>query len=126
MGETHLGLDLSFEDTGDYLVVGAKGEWTREGADEGFQHVSQKARSLGRNRILLDVRELSAPQYEMDRFEAGEAIANLFPPPFKVVAVRTVEKMSKFAENVAVNRGAHAIVLTDIDEAVRWLTEDSE
>jgi hypothetical protein len=58
----------------------------------------------------------------MDRFMAGEAIARLFPSPFKVVALRSDDLMDKFAENVAVNRSANAIVLSDIDEAVRWLT----
>jgi len=115
-------LDLSFEDTGDYLHVRVRGDWTRQEIMAGIQNVAERVQSVGQTRVLLDIRELSSPKNEMDRFMAGEAIARLFPSPFKVVALRSKDLMDKFAENVAVNRGANAMVLSDIDEAVRWLT----
>jgi hypothetical protein len=115
-------LDLSFEDTGIYLHVRVRGDWTRKEIIAGIQNVAERAQSVGQTRVLLDIRELSSPKNEMDRFMAGEAIARLFPSPFKVVALWSDDLMDKFAENVAVNRGANAIVLSDIDEAVRWLT----
>ena len=118
-------LDLSFEDAGDYLHISAKGEWEREEVTKGIRDVAEKALSAGQTRILLDIRELSSPGSELDRFLAGEAIAEFFSSPFKVVAVRSVDLMDKFAENVAVNRGANFMVLSDFDEAVRWLTGKS-
>ena len=115
-------LDLSFENTGDYLHVRVRGEWKRQEIMAGIQNVAERAQKAGQTRILLDIRELSAPRNELDRFMAGEAIAKFFHSPFKIVAVRSVDLMDKFAENVAVNRGANFIVLSDFDEAVLWLT----
>jgi hypothetical protein len=117
-------LDLSFDDAEDYLLVRVKGDWTREGVMAGIRDAAQRAQEVGQTRILLDIRELSAPKADMDRFMAGESIAKVFPFPCKVVAVRSADLIDKFAENVAVNRGAKAIVLSDINEAVRWLTKD--
>jgi len=118
-------LELSFEDTGDYLHVRVRGEWKRQEIITGIRDVAERAQRIGQTRILFDIREFSAPRNELDRFMAGEAIAKFFPSPMKIVAVRSVDLMDKFAENVAVNRGANFMVLSDFDEAVHWLTGGS-
>jgi len=118
-------LDLSFEDTGDYLHIRVRGEWKRQEIIAGIQNVAERAQGAGQTRILLDIREFSAPRNELDRFMAGEAIAKFFPSSMKIVAVRSEDLMDKFAENVAVNRGANFMVVSDFDEAVHWLTGGS-
>ena len=115
-------LDLSFEDTGDYLHIRVRGDWARQEIIAGIRNVAERAQNAGQTRVLLDIREFSAPNNELDRFMAGEAIAKFFPSSFKIVAVRSADLMDKFAENVAVNRGANFMVVSDFDEAVSWLT----
>ena len=118
-------LELSFEDTGDYLHVRVRGDWKRQEIIAGIRNVAERAQRVGQTRILLDIREFSSPNNELDRFMAGEAIAKFFPSTMKTVAVRSDDLMDKFAENVAVNRGANFMVLSDFDEAVHWLTGGS-
>ena len=121
-GKVDVNLGLSFEDTGDYLHVRVRSEWIRKEIIAGIRNFAEKAQSAAQTRILLDICELSSPGSELDRFMVGEAIAKFFPSPMKTVAVPSYDFIDKFAENVAVNRGANFMVYSDFDEAVSWLT----
>ena len=72
----------------------------------------------------MDILQLSIPRAELDRFFAGQHIAEVWRPPLKVAAVMLPEGITRFAENTAVNRGANFIVMADAAEAVEWLLEN--
>jgi hypothetical protein len=65
-------LDISFKECDGYLLVHVKGKWTVYAVSEGIEDVFKKAQELGHTRILLDIRELSAPQTDLHRFFAGK------------------------------------------------------
>lgn len=73
------------------------------------------------NRLLVDANDLLAPKMELDRFLAGKLMADSFPRPIKVAVYTRKELINKFAENVAVNRGANFRVFDNQAEAVEWL-----
>ena len=98
---------ITFIDEFEYLLVQASGDkWeTRDGV-EAILSISERAKEQGYKLILIDRRDLSNPSTEIGRFEAGRTIAEVFPPPFRLAVVYSPEKMERFGENVAVNRGA--------------------
>ena len=119
-------LDLAFREADGYLLVQVEGEWTPEAVQQGIEEVAQAAEERGHDRVLLDIRNMSGPKTDLHRFLAGEHAAKAWGHPLrlKVAAVYKEELIDKFTENVAVNRGANIIVLSDIDEAIEWLTRD--
>ena len=63
------------------------------------------------------VREGTRPEARL----AGSSA--LFPFSLKVAVLGRAEQITKFGENVAVNRGARVLVCSEKTEALRWLLE---
>jgi hypothetical protein len=59
---------------------------------------------------------------DIDKFYLGEYAAHSFRGKVKVAVVFPAEGITKFGENVAVNRGAQLAVLGTEAEAMSWLT----
>ena len=104
-----------------YLKVKVSGKWTRDNAVSVIEEIKVEADSQQTKRILLDLQDLSYPESEMVRFYSGEKIAEVFPYPFKIAAYLQPEKINRFAENVAVNRGADMRSFDNLTDAVSWL-----
>ena len=115
-------IQIQFIDEAEYLLVELSGEWdnTHEGV-EVIHLVSEHAKNRGDKRILVDRRNLSEPITQNSRYEAGVTIAKLFRPPFRIAFVLPHGEMTRFGEDVAVNRGATAEVFSDMEDAKRWL-----
>jgi hypothetical protein len=86
--------------------------------------IRDTARQTAYSRILIDASTLSPPRVDFYRFLAGQDLAALFPLPCKVAVVCQAKWITKFAENVAVNRGARVLVCADRVEALGWLLEE--
>jgi len=115
-------IQIDFIDEAEYLLVELSGEWddTHEGVE--INHlVSERAKDRGNKLILVDRRNLSEPITQNARYAAGETIAKLFGPPFRIAFVLPHDEMTTFGEDVAVNRGATVRVFSDMEEAKRWL-----
>jgi hypothetical protein len=114
-------LEATFEEADGYLSVRVRGEWTRDAMRRQIQRIADAARDRAHSRVLVDMRGISAPGSEMDRYHAGLDVAEIWGPRLKVAAVGTPEVYNGFAETVALNRGACLKATTDADEALRWL-----
>jgi hypothetical protein len=79
---------------------------SRPPSPQGLTLIRDTARQTAYSRILIDASTLSPPRADFYRFLAGQDLAALCPLPLKVVVVCQEQWMTKFAENVAVNRGA--------------------
>jgi hypothetical protein len=86
-----------------------------------LRSIREEAANSGNTRVLVDGRDLPAPAAEMDRFNIGAAIAELFGHRIKVAILFPRALINKFAENVAVNRGATVLVVSDEEAALQWL-----
>jgi hypothetical protein len=120
-----MSLQLTFESTSEYLLVTVEGNWTAQSAQDAIIKIADKAFLTKQSRTLIDIRQLSNPD-DIDRFYTGNFIANHWTSPncIKVAAVWDDQHIDKFVENIAVNRGAHFIVLGDYDKALNWLLSD--
>lgn len=115
-------LQWSYEETDGYLHVRAAGDWTTEDVRRAIDDIAKTVQAKGHARILVDMRDMSPPASEFERYLAGEHVAEVWGPlNIKVAAVWRQDLITKFVENVAVNRGANLAVLSDLNEATRWL-----
>lgn len=115
--------DVRYKEFPGYLQVTALGQWEEADAKEEMEALREEAEKLGITRLLLDVRNLQAPENQMIRFATGVHIAKIWPPPFKLVALADPGLKDGFTENVAVTRGANFKVVTDEKDAIAWLLE---
>lgn len=60
----------------------------------------------------------------MDRFSLGEKIADVFGNRAKIAIIWPERHNNKFAETVAVNRGANLQVFAAFDAAENWIVSD--
>lgn len=107
-----------------YLRLEIDGEWTVENARDGFEFARAEAQRLGQTRLLFDVRQLIPPRFELVRYRTGELMAEIFGARFKLAFLGRAEGITRFAETVAVNRGARVCVFADEKDAVAWLLEE--
>ena len=121
-----MSIELQFEDRPDHLYVIAAGEWTEEGACDAIDNIYAAATARGASRILIDIRQLSEPRTEMVRYFTGLHIAKVWKPPLRAAAVGREEMLNRFAETVAVNRGAMYAVFTTDEAALDWLLAEED
>lgn len=85
--------------------------------------VRAEAQRTGNTRILADCLALALPTKDIQRFQIGEVIADLFRYRYKIAMVYPAHAITRFAENAANNRGAHLQVFGDETTALGWLLE---
>ena len=116
-----MSIETEYQERQFYLIAKVRGQWTERAARHVIEEVRAEARARGFTRVLLDVRELSAPDTEMTRFHTGKQIAQSWRPPLKVAALAEPGLINRFAETVATNRGARFVVFSDEAAAHHWL-----
>jgi len=114
---------LTIEPRAGYLFVQVVGGWSLEAVRRSIREVAQAAAEHERQRVLIDARSLPEPAKEFDRFLVGESMAEAWNEPIylKVAIVYPEAFITKFTEDVAVNRGASLLVVSDIEQALAWL-----
>jgi hypothetical protein len=120
-----MSINLSYRQEPNHLFVEVSGNWTSESAIHVIENVRIEAIKRNITSILFDVRELSKPDNELTRFVTGEHFAKILCPPFVSAVLVRSEIYNKFAENVAVNRGAILTVLFDEESALEWIKKTS-
>lgn len=116
-------IEIKFRGGGEYLRASCRGMWEPDSVSDALQRIREQAVRMNQRHILIDWRSVSPPKTEFYRYLIGERIAALLANPLKVVALCKDEKVNKFAENTAVNRGANFRVVATEWEALQWLLE---
>jgi hypothetical protein len=83
--------------------------------------ILREAVKSGDTRVLIDAYGVSAPKSDIDRFDAGATIAELFRGRIKLAILYPPAIINKLAEDTAVNRGADVLVVADERVALEWL-----
>jgi hypothetical protein len=110
---------------GPYLHVKISGDFDIDAIKKRIIEGDHNLLQTKGNRLLVDATDLLAPHTEFDRFLAGKLIADVFPHPIKVAAYAKKEFINKFAEIVAVNRGANFRVFDNQADAIEWLVSST-
>ncbi|MBU2996640.1 hypothetical protein KO500_09345 [Cellulophaga baltica] len=111
---------IEFKNCDNYLYAEIEAAWTKENAFLILDAIKVEADAQGYNLILINARGMSLPDNEMIRYYTGEIIASLFKS-HKLTIYLQAEKINKFAENVAVNRGATVYICDNKADAINWL-----
>ena len=115
------GMQATYQDMGEYLFVSIRGKWTVTSARRAIEEIKSEAEKYDQSRVLLNLMELLPPDLPYTRFTTGKDIAQVWGSSLKVAAVARQEFITRFAENVAVNRGAKFKVFADEKQALQWL-----
>jgi hypothetical protein len=97
---------------------------TYKSREETFRMLDRLRKEADANkckRALLNLIDAHGYTSDIDKFYLGEYAAQSFRGKLRVAVVFPAEKITKFGENVAVNRGAQLAVLATEVEAMRWL-----
>ena len=116
-----MGLVVETELFPEYLQIRLSGEYTFDEILNFVEASKKEAVSAGRNRILVDARELTGTISESHKFFIGTRIAEVYGPMIKAVLIMKPGTITKLGETVAVNRGARFFVTHSEDEAIEWL-----
>lgn len=125
-----MALDVEIETKDSYIHLHCRGAFSAAAMIEVLDMVFDVADLESRDRILLDISELEGmPPTTMERFEIGAHAARLHKKHSYAVHIAILGKepmveSKRFAETVAVNRGATGKVFTDFAEAVAWLEKE--
>jgi hypothetical protein len=109
------------EDRGSYIFVKFNEPFQLDRLLKLMDEVAEACRETGCGKVLVDLREMPGRISAMDRFQMGVYGSKLFQKLAKVAVVYRKEEINRFAETVGMNRGLHARIFSDIEEARAWL-----
>jgi len=106
---------------GTCVIVRVAGDYrSREEMFRVMEQLKASADEHGCTQAIMDLSAAQGRTSDMDRYYLGEHAAQVFRG-LKVAVVFPAEGITKFGENVAVNRGARLAVVPSLEEAQRWL-----
>ena len=117
--------EVQFQEGPGYLIAEVSGPWDELNAMSQIDAIRDEANKRNHSRLLIDMRKVLPPKDQMSRFYTGKHVAKVLPPPFKVAAFAKSELINRFAEKIAVNRGAMIAVFSEEKAAIEWLMDES-
>jgi len=122
-----MSIQLQYEHRDGYLYVRLEGPLSVENVRQAFTQIAEQCKQHGYRRALTDTRALEGNLSTFDVYELGAAIGSMGLTAMERVAVldyKRPDNQHDFAELVVRNRGVDLRVVTDEDEAIRWLMRD--
>lgn len=109
-----------FEEYPGYALVKVAGSWRRDLLLKYIDRIAIDCRFHGCDRVLVDALEVGGQLTDIDRFVAGERVAEVCKG-IRMAAILPAHQINKFGEFVATSRGAELLVTSDRDQALKWL-----
>jgi hypothetical protein len=85
--------------------------------------VIEEIKKYNQSRVLVNLMEMLPPDLPFTRFTTGKDMAQVWGSSLKVAGVWKQEFITRFAENVAANRGTKLRAFTDEGQALQWLLQ---
>jgi hypothetical protein len=119
--------DVRFEHRGAYLFahITGKGE-SLQTTQANWREIADACKRGGYNKVLI-LEDIEGEMPFMEQFAFAAGLKEIGFDGVKVAFVDAKAEQfanNKFAEDVAVNRGANGRLFQDIDEALAWLLSD--
>lgn len=121
-----MGIKYSIEDISDFLQIKPCG--SAQCSDDLFEYIAgflAEAEKRGKNRLLLDHRELEVGIKRTDAYEAALKCFDLLTgrDPFKLAIVTLPERLplARIYETIGLGRGADVKAFTDRRVAISWI-----
>ena len=107
-----------------YLKLTVQGQWVLNEMLALTEVIKDEAMAAGRDRVFIDFTAVEGRIPELDRYSVGVQIAKIWQSKLRVAILYQADQINKFAENVAVNRGARIFVTWSEADALDWLLRD--
>jgi hypothetical protein len=124
-------LAVDLESRKHYLRVTVSGPYSLRAAQDAYDHAVKAALAHGQTRVLIDASGVTGTPTQDERFMLGLFVAAeqrllaaevpAFTLQVAIFGRRPLIDPDRFAETVAVNRGAKVKVSERLDEALAWL-----
>ena len=113
-----------------YAQLTCHGHYDKQGLLDLLNEALEYAARNGVQAVLVDINDVVGEPSTAERFEIGEAFAEIQLGKETIVAIAVVGREplidpERFGETVALNRCAVGKVFTDMAEAVSWLEHTS-
>jgi hypothetical protein len=116
-------LTINIREESGYLLFNVAGEWELESLKELADLVAREAKKRGYVNILADLSNLTGTASISDRFKLGKYVVPVIGN-LRIGVISQSEYISKFGENIVVNRGATAGVFSNRENGLQWLLKD--
>ena len=103
----------------DLLRITTTGEYDFDDMYSFISYIADEADRTSSERVLIDCSGIEGDMTEVERFQGGQMIAEIFGSRLKAALV--MPNITRLGELAAVNRGARFMVTTSKDEALAWL-----
>jgi hypothetical protein len=112
---------LAIEANREYLRVTAKGTYGFGRTRRLIYVVRESSDGHQLRRVLVDLTGVTGQPPDIDRFELGERLAQVFGSTHTLAIIGRKESVNRLAETVAQNRGAALRVFFTERDALTWL-----
>jgi hypothetical protein len=116
-----MSLEIQTTIESDFLRVTVTGDYSFSKLFEFIEFVRAKSDKNKRTRALIDCRAMAGMMTEIERFEGGQRIAEVFGGHLKAALMMRPNAITRLGELAARNRGAKFFVTPSEPEALAWL-----
>ncbi len=125
-----MSIEFQAELKSQYAQLSCHGDFEKQALLDLLDEALDYAAQNGVTAVLVDIRNVEGLPSTAERFEMGEAFAEIQLGKETIIAVAIVGREplidpERFGETVALNRCAVGKVFTDMVEAVNWLEHTS-
>jgi hypothetical protein len=115
------GMSAEFIRHAEFLEAKVSGEYSPAGYLALVELLFAESKAGDISKIFVNLIDVTGQYSELGRFQVGQKVAELFKPPCRIAALDRKERINKFTEDVAINRGAFVFVTHDSKSALDWL-----
>ena len=117
-------MQYNIETENECLRVTVTGPWSMREFRPMVEAIRDGCQRSELRRALVDARSVTDEVSPIDRFEAGKQVASVLLG-IRIVLVFDPCRITRLAENTAVNRGADMAIFGEPAEALAWLHGDA-
>jgi len=106
------------------LIAKVTGPWELDAVQELIDTLAEDCKARGCKKLLVDCLDVGIEGQILDfeRFLIGRSVGSKLRH-IKVAGLFPHHQINKFGEAIAISEGAEALVTSERDEAIRWLTD---
>jgi hypothetical protein len=119
-----MSLEVQIHEMDSHLLIKAVGEYTMVNFCSLFDRVSEESENYAKQKVILDVTEVSGTIPVMDLYQLGEECSRVWKSELRIALVSPAGGINKFFEDVAWNRGVQVSVVSNQASAIEWVNSE--
>jgi anti-anti-sigma regulatory factor len=116
-----MNLNVQIHEMSTHLSIKVVGEYSLANFCSLFGRVSEESENHAKQKVVLDVTEVSGTIPVMDLYQLGEECSRVWKSGLRIALVSLAGGFNQFFEDVAWNRGVHVSVVPNQTSAIEWV-----